>query len=120
MRFGYPKLLHSQDFLISSSSWIVHELIVNTKNALNLQHVDIKTRVTTKVVFFSAFFSDDKKLIQKQMAFMLARQQMYLELDESMDDYDDLAEIMSNAHLNNNFLSLAREVKYYYCLLHGF
>lgn len=57
------------------------------------------------------FFSDDKKLIQKQMAFMLARQQIYLELDESMDDYDDLAEIMSNAHLNNNFLSLAREVR---------
>ena len=44
------------------------------------------------------------------MAFMLARQQIYLELDESMDDYDDLVEIMSNAHLNNNFLSLAREV----------
>lgn len=41
---------------------------------------------------------------------MLARQQIYLELDENMDDYDDLVEIMSNAHLNNNFLSLAREV----------
>ena len=45
------------------------------------------------------------------MAFMLARQQIYLELDENMDDYDDLVEIMSNAHLNNNFLSLAREVR---------
>ena len=44
------------------------------------------------------------------MAFMLARQQIYLELDENMDDYDELVEIMSNAHLNNNFLSLAREV----------
>ena len=44
------------------------------------------------------------------MAFMLARQQVYLELDENMDDYDELVEIMSNAHLNNNFLSLAREV----------
>ena len=54
--------------------------------------------------------SDEKKLIQRQMAFMLARQQVYLELDENMDDYDELVEIMSNAHLNNNFLSLAREV----------
>lgn len=27
-----------------------------------------------------------------------------------MDDYDELVEIMSNAHLNNNFLSLAREL----------
>ena len=44
------------------------------------------------------------------MAFMLARQQIYLELDENMDEYDELVEIMSNAHLNNNFLSLAREV----------
>lgn len=44
---------------------------------------------------------------------MLARQQIYLELDENMDDYDDLVEIMSNAHLNNNFLSLAREVRVY-------
>lgn len=70
-----------------------------------------KTRETTKVFSSLLFFSDDKKLIQKQMAFMLARQQIYLELDESMDDYDDLAEIMSNAHLNNNFLSLAREVR---------
>ena len=55
--------------------------------------------------------SEEKKLIQKQMAFMLARQQIYLELDENMDEYDDLVEIMSNAHLNNNFLSLAREVR---------
>lgn len=45
------------------------------------------------------------------MAFMLARQQIYLELDENMDEYDELVEIMSNAHLNNNFLSLAREVR---------
>ena len=58
-----------------------------------------------------SYCSDEKKLIQKQMAFMLARQQIYLELDENMDEYDELVEIMSNAHLNNNFLSLAREVR---------
>ena len=61
--------------------------------------------------FLLSFCSDEKKLIQKQMAFMLARQQIYLELDENMDEYDELVEIMSNAHLNNNFLSLAREVR---------
>ena len=48
------------------------------------------------------------------MAFMLARQQIFLELDEDMEDYDELVEIMSNSLLNNNFLSLAREV----CLTH--
>lgn len=65
------------------------------------------------IVFFFllSYHSDEKKLIQKQMAFMLARQQIYLELDENMDEYDELVEIMSNAHLNNNFLSLAREVR---------
>ena len=49
-------------------------------------------------------------MIQKQMAFMLARQQIFLELDEEMEDYDELVEILSNSLLNSNFLSLAREV----------
>ena len=44
------------------------------------------------------------------MAFMLARQQIFLELDEEMEDYDELVEILSNSLLNSNFLSLAREV----------
>ena len=77
------------------------------------------------------------------MAFMLGRQQLFLEIeeehnDEMMDDggegggavinglilpvnldvmdlsgiedAEDLTEIMSNVHLNNNFLALAREV----------
>ena len=41
---------------------------------------------------------------------MLGRQQIFLELSEELEDYDDLIEIMSNTHLNNHFLSLAREV----------
>ncbi|CAD7006155.1 unnamed protein product [Ceratitis capitata] len=48
--------------------------------------------------------------VQKQLAFMLARQQVCLELDESVQDYDDLMEIMSNANLNKHFLNLAREL----------
>ncbi|XP_068149198.1 26S proteasome non-ATPase regulatory subunit 2 [Drosophila tropicalis] len=48
--------------------------------------------------------------MQKQLAFMLARQQVCLELDESVADYDDLMEIMSNANLNKHFLNLAREL----------
>lgn len=75
------------------------------KLAIQLNDIEL-----IKEIFISCTGSDDKKLIQKQMAFMLARQQIYLELDENMDDYDDLVEIMSNAHLNNNFLSLAREL----------
>ena len=31
-------------------------------------------------------------------------------MDEEADNYDDLTEIMSNAHLNTNFLALGREL----------
>jgi len=48
--------------------------------------------------------------MRKQLAFMLGRQQTFLELNEGLSDYDDLVEIMSNAHLNNHFMSLAREL----------
>lgn len=50
--------------------------------------------------------------IRKQLAFMLARQHKWIDLQSIPDyeDYDDLMEIMSNAHLNNYFLNLAREL----------
>ncbi|XP_034252046.1 26S proteasome non-ATPase regulatory subunit 2 [Thrips palmi] len=48
--------------------------------------------------------------MQKQLAFMLGRQQIFLELNESTPEYDELMEIMSNGHLNNHFLNLAREL----------
>ncbi|KAG7208331.1 hypothetical protein KM043_014567 [Ampulex compressa] len=48
--------------------------------------------------------------VQKQLAFMLGRQQIFLELQESMVEYEDLVEIMSNSHLNTHFLNLAREL----------
>lgn len=51
------------------------------------------------------------RVIQKQMAFMLGRHGMFLELNEDVEDYEDLTEIMSNVQLNSNFLALAREVK---------
>ena len=42
---------------------------------------------------------------------MLGRHGMFLELNEDVEDYEDLTEIMSNVQLNSNFLSLAREVR---------
>lgn len=56
------------------------------------------------------FVSCKDVVVQKQMAFMLGRQQIFLELNEDMEDCDDLVEIMSNSQLNNHFLSLAREL----------
>lgn len=52
------------------------------------------------------------RVIQKQMAFMLGRHGMFLELNEDVEDYEDLTEIMSNVQLNSNFLALAREVRH--------
>lgn len=49
--------------------------------------------------------------VQKQLAFILGRQQLFLELDEDQfPDAEELMEIMSNVHLNTNFQSLAREL----------
>ena len=48
--------------------------------------------------------------MQKQLAYMLGRQEIFLELPDDLEEFDELTEIMSNAHLNNNFLALAREV----------
>ncbi|KAG1678341.1 26S proteasome non-ATPase regulatory subunit 2 [Nymphon striatum] len=56
------------------------------------------------------FNSCPDRSVQKQMAFMLGRQQVFLELNDELEDYDDLVEIMSNGHLNTHFLSLAREL----------
>ena len=50
-------------------------------------------------------------MVCKQLAFMLGRQQMFLELEEDCSDDDDIIKIMSNEHLNTNFLNLTREVR---------
>ncbi|CAC5368757.1 PSMD2 [Mytilus coruscus] len=56
------------------------------------------------------FISCKDILVQKQLAYMLGRQQIFLELPDDIEEFDELTEIMSNAHLNNNFLALAREL----------
>ncbi|RXM95426.1 26S proteasome non-ATPase regulatory subunit 2 [Acipenser ruthenus] len=56
-------------------------------------------------------FTSCKEIVtQKQMAYMLGRHGVFLELSEDVEDYEDLTEIMSNVQLNSNFLALAREV----------
>ncbi|KAJ8299161.1 hypothetical protein KUTeg_023221 [Tegillarca granosa] len=56
------------------------------------------------------FLSCKELMMQKQLAYMLGRQQIFLELSDDVEENDELMEIMSNAHLNNNFLALAREL----------
>ncbi|XP_014253603.1 26S proteasome non-ATPase regulatory subunit 2 [Cimex lectularius] len=49
-------------------------------------------------------------LVRKQLAFMVGRQQLSLELSNDLPDKSDLTNIMSNAHVNDHFHSLAREL----------
>lgn len=49
-------------------------------------------------------------LVRKQLAYMVARQQLSLELSDDLPDKSDLTHIMSNAHVNEHFHSLAREL----------
>ncbi|XP_050314763.1 26S proteasome non-ATPase regulatory subunit 2 [Anthonomus grandis grandis] len=56
------------------------------------------------------FLSCKDTTLQKQLAFMLGRQQIYIEIPETTPEYEDLSEIMANCHLNNHFLNLAREL----------
>ena len=61
------------------------------------------------------FESSQTSQLQKQLSFMLGRQQIYLELEamnvsEEDADVDELKEIMTNGKLNGNFLALAREL----------
>ncbi len=50
-------------------------------------------------------------MIRKQLAFLLARQQIYWDLDgDKVQDADELREIMNNSRLSQNFLNLAGEL----------
>ncbi|KAL4828745.1 hypothetical protein H8958_016295, partial [Nasalis larvatus] len=55
------------------------------------------------------FTSCKDVVVRKQMAFMLGRHGVSLELREDGEEYEHLAEIMSSVPLNSNFLALAQE-----------
>jgi len=74
------------------------------------QAMRLALQLNDKTIVEDLFNSCPDPIIQKQLAFMLGRHQFYLELPEEREDYDDLTEIMSNSHLNNHFLNLAREL----------
>ena len=60
-------------------------------------------------------------LVKKQLAYILGRQQVFLDIQDP-ENQASLNEIISNAHYNNNFLALAREVfllALLYCRFHS-
>ncbi|XP_071853454.1 26S proteasome non-ATPase regulatory subunit 2-like [Apostichopus japonicus] len=69
--------------------------------AIRLNDMDLITDIFTNC---------PDKHVQKQLAYMLGCQQIFLESAEELDDGEELVEIMSNSQLNTHFLSLAREL----------
>merc|ERR1719220_3015052 len=74
------------------------------------QAMRLALQLNDKAIVEELFNSCPDPIVQKQLAYMLGRHQFYLELPEEREDFDDLTEIMSNSHLNNHFLNLAREL----------
>ncbi|XP_062558482.1 26S proteasome non-ATPase regulatory subunit 2 [Armigeres subalbatus] len=85
-------------------------LNLSRKFAMHTQAMRLALMINDVQLIQDIFTSCNDLAIQKQLAFMLGRQQIFLELPEGSNDYDDLMEIMSNSHLNNHFLNLAREL----------
>uniref|UniRef100_A0A1Q3FXM4 26S proteasome non-ATPase regulatory subunit 2 n=1 Tax=Culex tarsalis TaxID=7177 RepID=A0A1Q3FXM4_CULTA len=85
-------------------------LNLSRKFNMHTQAMRLALMINDMALIQDIFTSCSDLALQKQLAFMLGRQQIFLELPEGSNDYDDLVEIMSNSHLNNHFLNLAREL----------
>ncbi|XP_053694982.1 26S proteasome non-ATPase regulatory subunit 2 [Sabethes cyaneus] len=85
-------------------------LNLSRKFNMHTQAMRLAMMINDPQLIQEIFTSCSDLAVQKQLAFMLGRQQIFLELPEGSNDYDDLVEIMSNSHLNNHFLNLAREL----------
>ncbi|KAL9696444.1 hypothetical protein quinque_016023 [Culex quinquefasciatus] len=85
-------------------------LNLSRKFKMHTQAMRLALMINDMPLIQDIFTSCNDLALQKQLAFMLGRQQIFLELPEGSNDYDDLVEIMSNSHLNNHFLNLAREL----------
>ncbi|XP_037070345.1 LOW QUALITY PROTEIN: 26S proteasome non-ATPase regulatory subunit 2-like [Pollicipes pollicipes] len=72
------------------------------------QALRIAMQLQDQALIQEIFFDCKDKSLQKQLAYMLARQGVFVDLNE--DDHGDLVEIINNTDLNTNFLSLAREL----------
>lgn len=74
------------------------------------QALRLAMQLNNHLLIEEIFTSCTDTAMQKQLAFMLGRQQIYIEISDNTPEYDDLIEIMANCHLNNHFLNLAREL----------
>ena len=73
------------------------------------QAVVIAIRLNDVDLIKKDFASTDDAALKKQMAFLAARQQIWLDLPEAEDDLE-LQESLNNTQLSNHFKSLAKEL----------
>ena len=89
------------------------------------QALQMALRLNDPPTIRSVFLACDNRVTKRQLAFMLARQQVMIDLDEDSDEDSDedtdededeedenelLTSIMSNSLLSEHFLALAREL----------
>ncbi|KAK2766933.1 proteasome regulatory particle base subunit [Arachnomyces sp. PD_36] len=74
------------------------------------QAITIAIRLNDVDLIKSDFNSTTDKALKRQMAFLVARQQIWLELSTEDEEDQELAECLNNTQLANHFKALAKEL----------
>ena len=74
------------------------------------QAIVLAIRLNDMDLIQNDFTSTEDKSLKKQMAFLIARQQIWLELPMETDEDAEIAECLSNTKLPEHFKSLAKEL----------
>ncbi|KAK2746356.1 proteasome regulatory particle base subunit [Myotisia sp. PD_48] len=83
----------------------VHEIYIQYKKLT--QAIVIAIRLNDIDLIQSDFHATTDKAIKRQMAFLVARQRIWIDLDE---DDEELEDCLNNTQLSNHFKSLAKEL----------
>jgi 26S proteasome regulatory subunit N1 len=86
---------------------IAFNIYVKFKESINALRVAMK--LNNMVLIKQVFFNCDDRVIQKQLAFILAKQRVWIEDDEIYND-NDLKEIISNLKLSEYFKKLGKDL----------
>lgn len=101
-----PYVPEPEDSILLRTSFKIYgkfqQDVLALRCAIQLNDMDLMQKV---------FYDCQDQFVRKQLAFLLARQQIFWEIDETkVQDIEELKEIMNNSRLSQNFLNLAREL----------